>query len=350
MQTVRTHLRPTRRLAAAALAVVAAVALAACGGSAGSAGSSSGGDKLVVAEPVHSLGYLPLYVAIEEGFFEDEGLDVEAVTLQGGGAHTNAVLTGQAWAFIGGPEHNAFAAARDNAVVVKAISNVVNRGNVYLVAEPGTDPVDDLGSFLKGKTIVTGAAGGTPHSITMYLLEQAGLENGEDVTLVESADASAPLAIMKQGKAQVAVVSEPVLGQGVAEGVWSEPVYNVPAELGPYAYSTINVREDSYTEDPETVEAFVRAMQRALELVRDDEPRALEIAKAEFPTLDDAVLEETIDRALADDIWEFSGEVTPESVETGLAVVRASGILEDGGDPVQFDDIVDMSFWEAAGR
>lgn len=66
--------------------------------------------KIVIAEPVHNLGYLPLYVAIDQGFFE--GIDVSVTTLTGGGAHTNAVLTGQAWGFIGGPEHNAFAKAK----------------------------------------------------------------------------------------------------------------------------------------------------------------------------------------------------------------------------------------------
>ena len=346
--TAHSPRRLVRRRFAAALAALAATTLAACGDDDGT--SSSGMTELVVAEPGHSLGYLPLYVAIDEGYFEDEGLDVEVVTLQGGGAHTNAVLTGQAWAFIGGPEHNAFAAARDNSVTIKAISNVVNKGNVYLVAQPGADTSGDLRSVLDGKTIVTSAAGGTPHSITMYLLDQAGLKNGDDVTVTESADPSAALAIMQQDKADVAVVSEPILGQGVTQGIWDEPFYNVPQELGPYAYSTINVLEESYTEDPETVEAFIRAMQKGLTLVRDDKDRAVEIAKGQFPTLDEAVLEETIERALTDELWEWTGEVTPEAIETGLNIVRAAGILKDEGDPVQFEDIVDMSFWEEVGK
>ena len=334
--------------AAATAATVMALVLTACGG--GSSAKSDDLTKLVIAEPAHSLGYLPLYVGIDKGFFADEGLDVETVTLQGGGAHTNAVLTGQAWAFIGGPEHNAFAAARDNAVVIKSISNVVNRGNVYLVAKNGLEYTGDLGSFLKGKTIVTGAPGGTPHSITMYLLGENGLENGSDVKLIESAEPSAPLAIVKQGKADIAVTSEPVLGQGVSQGIWDEPFYNVPKELGPYAYSTINVREDSYKKDPESVKAFIRAMRKSLELVKNDEAEAFAVAKKQFPTLDPAVMEETIDRAIADELWGWTGEVSPESVETTLDVVRAAGILKDSADPVQYEDIVDMSFWDEASN
>ena len=62
---------------------------------------------LIVAEPTHGTGYLPLYVAIRKGFFSDLGLDVKIMTVESGSGHTNAVLTGQAFAFIGGPEHNA---------------------------------------------------------------------------------------------------------------------------------------------------------------------------------------------------------------------------------------------------
>ncbi len=344
MSRVTSRRRPM--LAATALLASSAFLLAACSNGNAAAGQS-GGEKLVIAEPAHNLGYLPLYVAIDEGFFEDEGVEVETVTLQGGGAHTNAVLTGEAWAFIGGPEHNAFAAARDNSVVVKAVTNVVNRGNVYLVAPPDVEYHGDLASFLDGKTIATGAAGGTPNSITLYLLQEAGLVNGEDVTLVESADANAAVAIMKQEQADVAVVAEPVLGAGIAEGVWGEPFLSIPQELGPYAYSTINVREDSLS-DTETVEGFIRGLRRGLDLIEREPDAALEIAQNEFPTLAPGVVEETVQRAVDDEIWEWSGDISPEAVDTALDVVRAAGILEDDSDTVQYDDIVDMSFWDEA--
>lgn len=353
VRTVRS-LRAVRR---AAVLAVLGLALAGCAGrttaepTTDQAGATAGGDdaptSLVIAEPTHGVGYLPLYVGIQEGYFAEEGLDVSTVTLQGGGAHTNAVLTGEAWAFIGGPEHNAFAAARGgDGVAIKAIANVVNRGNVYLVAPPDVTFDGDLGEFLRGKTVVTGAYGGTPNSITRYLLAQHGLDE-TDVRLVESADANAALAIVQQGQADVAVTSEPILGRGVAEGVWGEPFYNVPAELGPYAYSTINVRQDSIDAQPEVVEAFVRAMVKALEFTRDQPEAAFEIARAEFPTLEPDVLQETLDRAYADELWEFSGRITPEAVATGLDVVRASGILEDDDDPVQYESIVDMTFVDA---
>src|SRR5258708_12462917 len=58
--------------------------------------------ELLVAEPVHSTGYLPLYIAMAKGYFED--VKVNLVTIETGSGHTNAVLSGQAFAFIGAPQ------------------------------------------------------------------------------------------------------------------------------------------------------------------------------------------------------------------------------------------------------
>src|SRR3974377_2436677 len=70
--------------------------------------------ELPVAEPVHSTGYLPLYIAMAKGYFDD--VTVKIVTIESGSGHTNAVLSGQAFAFIGGPQHKAFAKDQGAAV------------------------------------------------------------------------------------------------------------------------------------------------------------------------------------------------------------------------------------------
>src|SRR5580658_6608999 len=85
--------------------------------------------EILVAEPVHGIGYLPLYIAMAKGFFDDADVSVSLVTIESGGGHTNAVLSGQAFAFIGGPEHNAFAKAKG--AVLRTVVHCVDRGNIY---------------------------------------------------------------------------------------------------------------------------------------------------------------------------------------------------------------------------
>ncbi|RRJ62373.1 ABC transporter substrate-binding protein [Paenibacillus oralis] len=304
----------------------------------GSNSENKGGTKeIVIAEPVHSTGYLPLYIAIRKGFFD--GLNVKAITLSGGSAHTNAVLTDQAFGFIGGPEHNAFAKAKG--AELRAIVNIVNRGNVYLVARSGLDPGDDIAAFMKGKTVAVSQYGGTPNSIIRYLAGEWGLELDKDLTLKE-VDTGAIPAVLQQNQGDVAVVTEPMLTQGIKEGIWGEPFYNVPQELGPYAYSTINIKQDNIENDPETARKFVDGILKGLEFIRDNKAESMEIAKLEFPSMADELLAATIDRSYEDEMWEYTGQIIEDAVNTGLSVVRAAGLLKD--EAIGYTDIVDMQF------
>src|SRR6516162_1800455 len=125
--------------------------------------------ELLVAEPVHGTGYLPMYIAMANNYFAESDIVVKVVTIETGSGHTNAVLSGQAFAFIGGPEHNAFAKAKG--AELRAVVHCVDRGNYYYCAGPAYEPKDrDWPSYFRGKTIAVGPLGGTPNSITRYFL------------------------------------------------------------------------------------------------------------------------------------------------------------------------------------
>lgn len=297
--------------------------------------------EVLIAEPVHSTGYLPLYVGMAKGFFDD--VKVSIVTIETGSGHTNAVLSGQAFAFIGGPEHCAFAKAKG--AELRSIVHCVDRGNIYLSAAKGQGPSGtDYAGFVKGKTIAVGSVGGTPNSITRYLLKKWKLDATRDVTLVETAN-SATLAVVRGRQAQIGVSTEPFLTQGVRQSVWEEPFYNVPRELGPYAYSTLNVRLDTIKKDPELVRTFVRGMVRGLKFTYANPDEASAIAKAQFPTMAQEDLRATLDRSFKDEMWSKDGMVTKQAWATAKAVVMDAGILKSD---VPYEAIIDMSFVEKA--
>jgi NitT/TauT family transport system substrate-binding protein len=296
--------------------------------------------EILVAEPVHSTGYLPLYIAMAKGYFDD--VTVKIVTIETGSGHTNAVLSGQAFAFIGGPEHNAFAKAKG--AELRAIVNCVDRGNNYFCAAPGFEPKDtDWPSYFKGKTIAVGPLGGTPNSILRYMLGKWKLDARRDVTLVETGN-SATIAVVRAKQAQAAVATEPYVTQGVRNKVWGEPFINVPKELGPYAYSTINVRLETIQKEPELVRTFVRGMVKGIKLLYGNPTEASEIAKTQFPTMPLEDLRATLDRSFADELWSRDGMISRQSWTTASAVVRDAGILKTD---IKYDEIIDMSFVEA---
>ena len=297
-------------------------------------------SELLVAEPVHSTGYLPLYIAIAKGYFED--VAVKIVTIESGSGHTNAVLSGQAFAFIGGPEHNAYAKAKG--AELRAIVNCVDRGNVYLSAALGQEPTGtDWPSYFRGKSVAVGPLGGTPNSIMRYLLAKWGLDDKKDVTLIETGNA-ATMATVRAKQAQIGMATEPFVTQGIRNNIWSEPFYNVPKELGPYAYSTLNVRLDTIQKEPGLVRSFVRGMMMGLKFLYANPAEANDIAKAQFPTMPLEDMRATLDRSFKDEMWSRDGTISRQSWTTASAVVRDAGILKAD---IKYEDIIDMSFVES---
>ncbi len=296
--------------------------------------------EVLIAEPVHGTGYLPLYIGMAKNLFED--VTVKIVTIETGGGHTNAVLSGQAFAFIGGPEHDAYRQGQRRRAARRGQLRRP-RQRLFLRGQgAGTGQDTDWPSYFKGKTIATSGFGGTPNSITRYLLKKWNLDATSDVTLVETAN-SAILPAVRNKQAQIGCSTEPFITQGVRTGVWGEPFINIPKELGPYAYSTFNVRLDTIQKEPELVRGFVRGMMKSLKFVHDNHDEAAEIAKTQFPTMALDDLKATLDRSFADEMWSKDGMISPAAWDTAKAVVMGAGILKVD---VKYDEIIDMSFVE----
>jgi NitT/TauT family transport system substrate-binding protein len=302
-------------------------------------------DKLTITEPNHVVGYLPLYVTQKLGFFAEEGIEVKWTTIENGSGPTNALLTGQVFAMLGGPEHLAYAKIKGGEPL-KAIAGVLTRSSVYLMAAKGQEPAKppatnaEWASYLKGKRIGTGAYGSTPNSVTRFMLSRFGLDAKADVQLIETPSA-AIIAAAKAGQVQFGVVNEPLVTRGIRSGIWGEPVYNVPVELGPYAWATVNVRADTIAKQPQLVERFMRALVKGLKATYSDTQKTVTIAKEEFPTTPIEDLTAAVERSLKDQLWSKDGFVEPQAWTTAETVVRDAGLLKQD---VAYGDIMDMRY------
>jgi NitT/TauT family transport system substrate-binding protein len=224
------------------------------------------------------------------------------------------------------------------------VVNCVDRGNIYFCAAKGQEPTGtDWPAYFKGKAIAVGPFGGTPNSITRYLLAKWKLDAKKDVTLIETAN-SATIAVVRGKQAQIGEATEPYVTQGVRNNIWNEPFLNIPKELGPYAYSTINVRLETIQKEPELVRTFVRGMVKGSKMLYANPGEASEIAKRQFPTMPLDDLKATLSRSFQDEIWSRDGMISRQAWTAASAVVREAGILNAD---VKFDEIIDMSFVES---
>jgi NitT/TauT family transport system substrate-binding protein len=325
--------------------VVLALALVLMCSMAAGAGAE-GLRKLVISEPAHLVGHLPLFVAIHAGYFQEQGLDVEVVQATGG-AHVSALVSGAVWGMMGGVESNCLA-SQGNPDPIVAIVNCINRANCYMYAAKGLAPAsssdEDMKAFLQGKTLIVGRHGGSPNLLTRYLLIRLGLDPDKDVTLIENADAATVTPMILHGQGQIGNGAEPQVSEGVTAGIWEEPFVKFH-DLGDYSYAVLNVKKSTIQNDPETCQKFVNAMLKALKAVQQDKELAASILKAEFPTLSDEARQATLDRAYADNIWSLDGMITEEAVDRDMDVLIKTNFFAG---EYSYADLVDMQFVKSA--
>jgi NitT/TauT family transport system substrate-binding protein len=303
--------------------------------------SASPARELVLAEPVHYVGFLPVYVALKQGYFTDEGIELRILTMEGP-AMIPAVVAGRAFALTASVDRNAQAKAGGREV--KAVVDLNARANIYLMARKDLMPVSgDLANFLKGKRIAVTLYGGTPNTMLRYLLAQWRLDPKSDVTLIEVNSQAVVAVTVGAGQADVGVSAEPFISQGIHKGIWGGPIY-AAKDLGPYADTAISVNGDSIRQEPQLVRSLVKGVMRGLLHADAHRAEMLEFAKAEFPTASQNDLKASLDRAFADQIFSTDGFIRPEAWTLGEAVVRQAGSVKQ---PVGYDEVIDMSFVKA---
>lgn len=322
--------------------IAGAAALAGTLAARGTAGAQAL-KEILIAEPVHQIGYIPIYMGQNLGAFAKRGLTVKTLVASGG-AHVAALVSGQVWGNIGGPESDAMTNASGKADPLISICNCVNRANNYMMARKGLIPKGatdaQIAALLKGKKFALSRFGGTPDVLGRYYLEKLGLDLQKDVEIVNQADSAAAPLMVKQGAVDVAISSEPQITYGQEMGVWDEPFFSFPS-LGEYTYSVISVRKSTATSDPATTQAFVDVMVDMLKIVNTSRSTVETVAKAEFPTLPPSGLKGALDRAHADKLWSADGNISKGGYELDMQVVAKSGEFNKA---ISYESVIDMTF------
>lgn len=275
------------------------------------------GKKVVVSQAFQSMLYLPLYVAINEGFFTQQGLDLTKETAGAPSAALSAVISGSAQFSIHGPEWTAIAASKG--AQVNIIANVVNGAAVWIATAPDFkfDSIKDL----KGQKIVTGMMPTTSTSLFIKLLKESGMDAKSDVEMIQVPIGTEPGPFLAQ-QAKVAVMYEPGLDQVVAKGM--KVVYGFPKSYGPYAFSAVTARADV---DADAAQRVVNAMEMAMRFMGKNEARTVQIAQKEFPTLDPLVVEAAVKRMIGDGVYPSSVDITADALKISMDTQIALGNL-----------------------
>jgi NitT/TauT family transport system substrate-binding protein len=273
--------------------------------------------KVVLSQAFQSMLYLPLYVAINEGFFTQQGLDLTKETAGSPTVALSAVISGSAQFSIHGPEWTAIAASKGAPVGI--IANVVNGAAVWIATSPDFKFTDI--KSLKGQKVVVGTMPTTSTSLFLKLLKENGMDGKTDVEMIPVAIGTEPGPFLAK-QADVAVMYEPGLDQVVAKGM--KVVYGFPKSYGAYAFSSVTARNDV---DPDLAQRVTNGMEMAMRFMKKDPAKTVTIAQKEFPTLDPAVIESAVKRMLADGVYPDSVDISAPSLKISMDTQIALGNL-----------------------
>ncbi|SEA95365.1 ABC transporter substrate-binding protein [Rubrimonas cliftonensis] len=254
----------TRGLKAAAFGVAAL-----------SAGALAAQDltQVTFVQPSPSaINSFPVFVAIGEGYFADEGLEVRVESINGSGAVLQALAAGQAE--FGRPGPGPVLAARSRGVDAVFIYNVAARTNFGIVVEEGSDfqtPAD-----LKGTVVGTGTADGAEVGFARNVLSGSGLTEGEDFTFLTVGDGGPATAAFSRGDISAYAASTADAAILNQRGVKVRDI--TPSEFARFFGNGLATMGETIRERPELVEAFGRAFARGHAFALDDANRETVLA------------------------------------------------------------------------
>ncbi len=323
-----------KKIIALILCAAAALTVTAC-----TQDTNSQMEKVKVSEVTHSIFYAPMYAAINNGYFRQEGIEIELTNAGGSDKVMTSVITGGVDIGFAGPESVIYVCARGKEDYPKVFAQLTQCDGSFLV---GRQPVEDFSwQDLKGSTILPGRKGGMPYMTLLYCLNQNGLEVGKDVMFDESVSFDAMTGAFVAGTGDYVTVFEPGATRLETEGK-GYILASVGEEGGQVPYTAYFANSDFIRENSDLVQRFTNAIYKGQQFVASSDRRRIARAIApSFADTDVSVIEKVVQNYK--DIGAFSedGAMRREDFD------RLCLILENAGElsaDVNFDDIVDNTY------
>lgn len=283
--------------------------------------------KVTLNEVAHSIFYAPMYVAMEEGYFSEEGIELNLVTGFGADKTMTAVLSGEADIGFMGPETTVYTYNEGATDVVVNFAQLTQRAGNFLVAREAIDGFK--WTDVKGKTVLGGRAGGMPEMVFEYILKKNNINPTTDLTIDQSINFGSTAAAFSGGQGDFSVEFEPA-----ATALETQQAGYVVASLGVDSgfvpYTAFSAKESYLTKNPELIQSFVNALQKGMDYVNShtSEEIAASIAP-QFKETDAATLTTIVTRYHDQDSWNNNLVFSEDSYTLLLDILDESGQLTD---------------------
>ena len=301
-------------------------------------------SKVTLNEVAHSIFYAPQYVAIEEGYFKKEGLDLTLVTGFGADKTMTAVISGEADIGFMGAEASIYAYQEGATDPVMNFAQLTQRAGNFLVARE--EMPDFTWNDLKGKKVLGGRKGGMPEMVFEYILRNNGLDPETDLTIDQSIDfGSTAAAFTGDTSADFTVEFEPSATLLEQEGT-GYVVASLGTDSGYVPYTSYSAKASFLEDHPKTIQKFTNALQKGMDYVSTHSPEEIATVIApQFPETDLATVTAIVTRYYQQDTWKDNLIFNEESFQLLQDIIQDAGELSWR---TEYTDLVTTSFAQKA--
>lgn len=306
--------------------------------------SSDDGEKVSVTlnEVAHSIFYAPMYVAMEEGYFEEEGIALDLVCGFGADKVMTAVLSGEADIGFMGPETTVYTANGGSGDQVVNFAQLTQRAGNFLVSREQEE--DFQWSDLIGRDVLGGRAGGMPEMVFEYILKQNGIEPSE-VNIDQSIDFGSTAAAFAGGQGEYTVEFEPSATALEEEGA-GYVIASLGVDSGYVPYTAFSAKKSYMEEHPEVIQAFTNALQKGMDYVTTHTPEEIaETIQPQFEESDPETITTILQRYQEQDTWKADLIFSEDSYQLLLDILESADQLSERP---AYSELVDTSFAEKA--
>lgn len=296
-------------------------------------------QKIVVSEVTHSAFYAPWYVAIEEGYFEDEGLDIDVVLTSGANNVVAAVLSNDVNIGLCGPEATIYVYNEGEKDYIQTFSGLTKRDGQFIVSRKKID--NFTMKDMVGKEVLAGRVGGMPELNFLNALKNSNVDK-KDVNINTTVDFASLSGSFIGGTGDFVNLFEPnatmleKMGFGYVVGSVGELSGEVP-------YTAFNARKSYIENSQNVIKKFVKAINKGLKYVSDNSSE--KIANAiinQFPDTSINDLISIIDRYKDADSWLSTTNISKESFVNLEDIMIESNQLKEY---VNYEDLI-INYYE----
>lgn len=294
-------------------------------------------------EVAHSIFYAPQYVAIENGYFEEEGINLKLVTGFGADKVMTALISGEAQIGFMGSESSIYAYNEGNSDYAVNFAQLTQRAGNFLVSRK---PIDNFSwDMLKGTTILGGRAGGMPEMVLEYILKNNGIDISTDLEIVQNIDFGLTGGAFAGGQGDFTVEFEPHATALEKEGT-GYVVASLGVDSGYVPYTAYSAKKSYINKNPEIIQGFTNALQRGMEYVNSHSSEDIaKVIAPQFPDTDTDTIAVIVERYKSQDTWKNDLVFSKESFTLLQDILYEAGVIKEYA---PYSDLVDTGFAQKA--